>query len=270
MFWRGIGEAEDCEVKISRYLEHEPEVPSKALMKLLGCPPDRRPSGRLRRQIEKATRGVTERMACRLAYRRHTLRVERSRVFVGNRLMLRSVRLAQALRSCYRVYAYVVTLGREVDSYIDHWMDRRPDFGVVVDAVASVAADSMVDRVEEVIAEHLPPSEALSLPFSAGYCDWPVSEQAKVFSLLPEDSAGVDLSDDWMMSPRKSISGLFGVGPVSAVTQTACPCSSCMRRDCGHRRRPYSRNIDEGNDNRHSDEKRWIDVPRLRIQAPSS
>lgn len=223
------------------------EVPEAQLLATLGCPVDRKPRGRLRRQIEKAVEGIRERVAYRSAFRHYAIEVEAGRVCVDGRITLRSVRLAQALRPCEGVYAYVVTLGREVDRFIEHWMEKRPDFGVVVDAVASVATDSMVARAEQEISEQLSPARALGLPFSPGYCDWPVDEQQKIFGLLPAGAAGVQLSRDAMMSPRKSISGVFGVGPVAAVTEAACPCCSCPRLDCTHRRRPYSGSKHEGN-----------------------
>ncbi len=251
---RAAGAAhKEPDVRVSEFTDCDLELPSAQILATLGCPPGQRVHGRLRRQIETAVGEIRERMACRFAYRSHPICVESGRVHVGDKETLRSARLAQAMRPCRRVYAYVVTLGSEVDEYIDACMQRRPDYGVVVDAAASAAAESMVARVEQEIAESLPPTQALGLPFSAGYCDWSVREQEKVFALLPPGAAGVVLSDDFMMSPRKSISGLFGAGLVDDVTEAACPCSSCPRRDCNHRRRPYT-----GRSNERLDDQRLV------------
>lgn len=240
----------DCRgtrVNTPRFVDHGIELSRQRLLATLGCKPGRKLSRRMEHQVDKAVQEVSERVACRSAYCAYPMRVLPGRVCVDGRVMLRSTRLAQAMGPCERVFVYVVTLGAEVDAYIKEWMERRPDFGVIADAAASAAAESMVDQVEQDIAERLSPAQALSLPFSPGYCDWPVQEQTKIFSLLPEDTAGVRLSSDSMMSPRKSITGVLGAGPVADVTEAGCPCSSCARVDCRHRRRPYTGREHEGN-----------------------
>jgi hypothetical protein len=233
-------------VNTPRFVDRHLEMPSARVLAALGCKPGRKVNVRVQRQIDAAVDGIRERMACRFAYCTYPMRVEGRHLHVDGRASFHSARLAHALRSCHRLHVYIVTLGADVDAFVDEWMQRRPDFGVVVDAAASAAAESMVDRVEQELAESLPSNLALSLPFSPGYCDWPVTEQQKIFSLLPEGAAGVRLSAHSMMAPRKSISGVFGAGPVAAVTEAGCPCSDCARADCGHRRRPYSGRNNEG------------------------
>jgi hypothetical protein len=222
-----------------------PEIPRKQVLATLGASPDHRPARRLRRQVETAIRGVEQRADYRSAYRCYPMRIESGRLRLGSDLTLHSTRLAAALQPCERLFVYVVTLGPEVDAYVDHCMRRRPDFGVVVDAAASVAAESMVDRIEQTISEELPPTDDLSLPFSPGHCDWPVRDQRTLFELLPADPAGVSLSADLMMSPRKSVSGVFGAGSMADLASTANPCSSCLRSGCTHRRHPYTERDDD-------------------------
>lgn len=259
----------NTEVKMSESLDCDLDVPSAQALRTLGCRPNQKLTGRLQRQLDTAVREIRERVDCLFAWRSFPVRVEPGRVCVDGKITLRSARLAEAMRPCRRVFAYVVTLGPAVDEYIAECMDRRPGYGIVVDAVASSAAESMVARVEENISEGLAPTEALSLPFSAGYCDWSVREQSKVFSLLPQGAAGVTLSADAMMSPRKSISGVFGAGPVAAVTQAACPCTSCARQDCAHRRRPYSGRNNERFTDRHVAAPHRVRPAGVSLRAPA-
>jgi hypothetical protein len=215
------------------------ELSSRQVLESLGCAPPRKPSARLRRQIEKAIQCVADAAACRMERCSHPMRVRDGRVCVADEVALRGEKLAQAFGGCREIHVYVVTLGPDVDRLIDHWMRTRPDFGVVVDTVASLAAESLVERVEQEVSQGLPPAAALSLPFSPGHCDWPVREQQQLFDLLPDDPAGVRLSADFMMSPRKSVSGVLGVGPVAAVIRSRNPCAGCNRSGCSHRRFPY-------------------------------
>lgn len=216
-------------------------VPKAHVAARLGCPPGAELSTRLTRQIDVAASELADHAETRIEHRCYPMRVEAGRVDVAGRTTFRSVKLARALGPCEYIHVFIVTLGPAVDRFIHRTMKRRSDVGVVVDAAASAAVESLEDRLEQSLAEQLPPQSALSLPFSPGYCDWPVREQQKVFSLLPDRPAGVALSADGMMTPRKSISGVLGVGPVECVTDSCNPCSTCTRRDCPHRRHSYGR-----------------------------
>lgn len=203
---------------------------------VLGSPSDAGISPRLRKQIDQAASELAERVQPGVAHQAYPVRVEPGRVHVNGRTTLCSGKLAFALDPCRTIHVYVVTLGRPVDLFIAQAMRDRPHFGVVADAAASVAAETLVDRLEGKLSAQLPTWAALSLPFSPGHCDWPVEEQQKLFSLLPQRPAGVLLSEDGMMKPRKTISGVMGVGPVEAVTAFRNPCSACARAECTHRR----------------------------------
>jgi cobalamin-dependent methionine synthase I len=46
--------------------------------------------------------------------------------------------------------------------------------------------------------------------YSPGYGDWDISEQAKLFRLVPGDAIGVHLSETHQMTPEKSVSAMIG------------------------------------------------------------
>jgi hypothetical protein len=214
------------------------QVPRAEVAAVLGCPPDATPSARLARQLDDAIDEVIARAEVKVEHRSYPMHIDKGRVHVAGRTTFTTRKLALALESCESIHVFITTLGRKVDRFIDESMRRRPNFGVVVDAAASIAAETMVDRIEQTLSEQLSPRAALSLPFSPGHCDWAVTEQQKLFSLLPEQPAGVFLSADLMMNPRKSITGVLGVGPVDVVTESRNPCRACARTDCAHRRCP--------------------------------
>jgi hypothetical protein len=218
------------------------EVPRSQILERLDCPPFSEPSGRVIRQIEKAITWLRDHAEPRVEHRSYAMAVEGGLVRIETGTTLKSRKLAQSLGWCETIHVFLTTLGRKVDHVIDRTMRRRPAFGVVVDAVASVAADAMVDQFAEDLSERLPPGESLSLPFSPGHCDWAVEEQRKIFSLLPERPAGTVLSEDLMMTPRKSVSGVLGEGPETELSEVAIPCATCARANCSHRRCPYRRN----------------------------
>jgi len=66
--------------------------------------------------------------------------------------------------------------------------------------------------------------------------DWPIEEQAPLFSLLgdAEKTLGVRLTDSFLMTPTKSVSGIqFAAG------QRFESCQLCPRDNCLGRRAPY-------------------------------
>jgi hypothetical protein len=66
--------------------------------------------------------------------------------------------------------------------------------------------------------------------FSPGYCDWNVSEQHKLFNLLPESFCGIHLSESSLMNPIKSVSGIIGIG--ENLKQLGYQCYWCNDPNC--------------------------------------
>ena len=77
--------------------------------------------------------------------------------------------------------------------------------------------------------------------YSPGYCGWDVSEQHKLFELMPGNSCGVSLNASALMNPEKSVSGLIGIG--ADVNFDPYPCSSCRRTDCLYRMTQERNNV---------------------------
>jgi len=70
--------------------------------------------------------------------------------------------------------------------------------------------------------------------FSPGYCTWDVSEQHKLFQLLPKEFCGVSLSDSALMQPIKSISGFIGIG--KNITYNHYKCKFCTQKNCTYKK----------------------------------
>jgi hypothetical protein len=63
-----------------------------------------------------------------------------------------------------------------------------------------------------------------------------ISQQRKLFELLPDDRAGVRLLPTMLMHPLKSISGLVGLAPEESIAQYRSPCDVCLKTGCHMRR----------------------------------
>jgi cobalamin-dependent methionine synthase I len=109
----------------------------------------------------------------------------------------------------------------------------------ILDAMASVAADNMVATFHRRMGdEYQNQGKQVTLCFSPGYCDWPITEQKKLFALLDSQEVDVELNDSCLMTPRKSISGIFGIQSDGNGGKAYNPCWDCNKTDCQARRAP--------------------------------
>ena len=154
-------------------------------------------------------------------------------------IRLKSPKLARTLRKCREIVAFLGTIGSPIEGEIHRLIDRRHvSEAFILDAMGSVVVENLVDRFHRSTREKYGASnQMVSLRFSPGYCDWPVTEQKKLFKLFDASKVGVELTTSCLMRPRKSISGVFGVHSENMdETDIYNPCADCRERNCTHKR----------------------------------
>jgi cobalamin-dependent methionine synthase I len=130
---------------------------------------------------------------------------------------------------------FVCTIGPDMENWARELLKNGdPALGYIADVTASVAAETVTNVLHDHIAERMR-ARGLNVTnrYSPGYCNWSVSEQHLLFSLLPENFCGVVLSDSALMSPIKSVSGIIGVG--EKVEWRDYICDRCGVKDCTYR-----------------------------------
>jgi hypothetical protein len=138
-----------------------------------------------------------------------------------------------------RVFVGIVTCGQELHDWVRSIND--PLLHYWADAIAEVALRSAIQYFEDhLLAQyqisHISRMEPGSLP------DWPLTEQRVLFELLGDTQAtvGVCLTDSLLMSPTKTISGVW-----FASENEYANCQLCPREECPSRRAPYDENLFE-------------------------
>lgn len=153
---------------------------------------------------------------------------------------LQSAKLAYALKKAHSVVGFIATVGSAVDHQIDNMMaSKKLADAYVVDALGSGAVEHLAETFQGHVADRLKKyGQAVGLRFSPGYCDWPVSEQKKLFSFIDSGSIDVSLEETALMQPRKSISAVFGIYDenVAPALENHNPCRLCNKKDCLARR----------------------------------
>ncbi|MBW1727715.1 MAG: hypothetical protein JRJ62_09060 [Deltaproteobacteria bacterium] len=153
----------------------------------------------------------------------------------------KSPKLSKMLKDCDDIICYIATLGDSVDCEIKRLMDKKHMAeAYILDAMASAAAENMVATFHRRMKDkYKNQGKQVTLCFSPGYCDWAITEQKKLFKLLDSQEVDVKLNDSCLMTPRKSISGVFGIqSDYENGDKTYNPCWDCNRKDCPARRAP--------------------------------
>jgi hypothetical protein len=216
------------------------EVDSRQVCRYLGYKADIEPSPRIASLLDECM-GLA-RQLLQPAYS-HIFKdiqaVRGSQVFVEDGLVLRGNSISRLLSKCAKVALFVLTIG----GALEEMAGRLANEGLIVkayvlDAIGSAAAEKLADLVQDSIASAARAEGlCISRRFSPGYCDWDIGQQQIVFSALGGEFAGVHLTEDCLMVPQKSVSGLIGMGRCDGGVDTYNPCDMCGKRTCPWRRK---------------------------------
>lgn len=141
--------------------------------------------------------------------------------------------LAVNLADLQRVFPFVATCGTELEEWSRELPDPMHQFWA--DAIKEAALREAIDAT----GNHLNASFGLgrrSTMNPGSLEDWPIDEQRPLFSLFEGviELVGVSLNESFLMSPVKSVSGLwFETG------RGFQNCLLCPRENCPNRRAPY-------------------------------
>ncbi len=139
---------------------------------------------------------------------------------------------------------FVATIGSSMEEWVRNLLKHDdPALGYIADVAASAAAEAVTNLLHDHIGERMLSSGLkITNRYSPGYCNWSVSEQHLLFSLLPENFCGITLSESALMHPIKSVSGIIGIGP--DVKWRDYICDHCGVKDCTYRQ---TRAVSAGN-----------------------
>jgi len=139
------------------------------------------------------------------------------------------------LEEVERVFPYVATCGRELDSAPNSDGDVFSQFcwDAIKEMALHAALSHLVDHLKEV---HELESLSSMNPGSGDLELWPIEQQKELFAFFGgvEDRIGVALTDSCLMIPNKSVSGLFFSSEHGFES-----CQLCHREDCPRRRAPF-------------------------------
>ena len=158
---------------------------------------------------------------------------------VINGITFKSRILRVNLEQANRVFAFVATGGTELEQWVQSIDDILYNFWA--DAIAEQALRSAITALLAHMTDRYRPGHLSAMhPGSLG--DWPIREQKALFDLLdnPREAIGVELLDSLLMTPTKSVSGIY-----FPTEESFESCQLCPIENCPNRRAPYDESLYE-------------------------
>lgn len=129
-----------------------------------------------------------------------------------------------------RVFSFVVTCGTELDE-----IDTANNFLTLywLDEIKSIVLDAGIDYLYEHIERQYKPGQMSQMNPGSGDVDvWPIEQQKELFSIFGnvEDLIGVHLTESYLMTPDKTVSGIYF--PTEITFES---CQLCQREVCSER-----------------------------------
>lgn len=139
--------------------------------------------------------------------------------------------ISQHLSPAQQVVILVCTIGTALDELLSEVMRQDMVYGLALDGVGSAATEALANEACRLLEiEAAKNGFQASIPLSPGMVGWTVDEgQPQIFNLIGDKAIGVTLSDHFVMSPRKSLSMVLGLGPDMGYQGKVC--DFCTMRD---------------------------------------
>jgi len=218
---------------------NEVDIDVQRVFRNIGYRTDYRPSARVESLISEYVENVCHLIEPAYSYViRDVEMVQGPRVVIEGSITFKSQVIARLLEQCQKVAVFLVTIGNHLEEMVCRLAeDKLVLQAAVLDAIGSDIAETVADFVQGKVGEVAGAQGlCISRRFSPGYCDWDVRQQRNVFRAMNGDCAGIRLTEGCLMLPRKSVSGVIGIGPSWANLEQYNPCETCDKLDCAWRR----------------------------------
>lgn len=153
--------------------------------------------------------------------------IEEERIRLKNGIVLESKLMADVFRKSFELVFLVVTVyGYDEQDAAEDNMYLK----LFLDTWGTAFIECANDWTEKTIAKELEDDGFYCThSFSPGQNDIPMSMQSQVFHALKPEDIDVTLNDKFMMHPKKSVSGIFGIQTERDINGIR-PCDLCERK----------------------------------------
>ncbi len=159
----------------------------------------------------------------------------------GCRLTLPGADIAAHLAGCHTAVLLCATLSMQADALIRRRQVQDMTAGLIMDCCATTLVEQLCDEVERQVKPLFLEggrSAGFTTRFSPGYGDLPLSIQSGFLAALDAPrKIGLCVTDSDILTPRKSVTAVFGVTD-AAPSDPRTGCDHCrLRGNCAFRRK---------------------------------
>ena len=205
----------------------QPTIENDKLAKLLGGQKKKRLPKSISRKVRTARQKLKKLIKPSLHYRIVKPSVtDNAAVQLNETVEFTSAKLAQTLKNAEKMVCFVGTIGNDVENEINRLLgNQKLADAYILDSMGSVAVENMIDRFQELMENRFSAEDrTVTLRFSPGYCDWPVTQQKKLFNIFdPKQLWGTSAGPSLRMSGTSAF--------MSSGTQRRELCGSVKRRN---------------------------------------
>lgn len=217
------------------------ELDAKKIYNVLGYSNGHQPKPSIRSMVDMEMAEARELIRTSCSYQIMDIqRIRRPRVTLvnGTKATFTSEVLSWALYPCEQAVIFVASIGPDLERRVAQLTSEGCGTrAYILDAIGSEAAEKTVCYLQDQFREVAKFDDGdTTLRYSPGYCDWDISQQKALFKAMDSAPLQVNLSTDCLMIPRKSVSGIIGLGWVEKPRLRLSPCRFCTRQDCKNRR----------------------------------
>jgi 5-methyltetrahydrofolate--homocysteine methyltransferase len=159
--------------------------------------------------VDRIVKNYASRIRPKGVYHKISCRPNGTMVDIGRGFFLRSEFLRKRLGKNHEAAIFLVTIGPEIEDIIkNESLEGKNITAYILDCLGSSAAESSAAAIQSVVQAEF---GMKMCRYSPGYNDWHIEQQKILFEFLGPDvtrKLGVNLTPDYMMSPRKSVSGI--------------------------------------------------------------
>ena len=147
--------------------------------------------------------------------------------------------LRKNLEEVERVFPYVITIGDKLKEAGSKSGDLLKEY--YFDVIGNIALSAARQFLKKELQSRYG-LDGMSFMSPGSLTDWPIEEQKPLFSLFGEEDSpiGVKLTENLLMLPAKSISGIYFPTEVSFFS-----CQLCSRDKCPGRKAAYDNKLAE-------------------------
>lgn len=188
--------------------------------------------------IDRAENEIQKAAAPRYCEARFSLTVDTEGVTLGG-TYLPSKTLASHLKGCQEAFLTAFTLGPGVDTLIRRFELTEMPLVPVLQAYAAAYTEEQADLAQAGMERYAAERGLYLRPrYSPGYGDFPLSSQRFLFDALQvSKKTGITLTDNYLMLPMKSITGVVGISPDPSLCHVG-KCMTCSAVNCPFRKEP--------------------------------